>query len=561
MDLRRISHTMTSQPTRQVLSARLGSRDWSGREASAAPQLMKMDKYILAHDVGTSGNKAVLVDLQGRVRAKCFAPFQVHYPKPCWAEQEPDDWWVAIAQTTRRLLEQTGISPDQIIGVTHCTQMLGIVPMNATTGALRPAIIWLDSRASRQAQHMMRRFISARVFAFIAGSPLCGKDCIPKLLWLKDEDPDTYKRMDHVLDVNGYLIYRSTGNIVMEWTAASAVGMDLKKKEWLKTVLRYVGLDPRKLPPLVRPTDQVGVLTRESASELGLLQGTPVMAGAGDAPCAAVGSGAVREGEGHICIGTSAWLGVVTSRRPKGKCGVATIHSADPDKALLIAESETAGGCLQWAASQLHCSQPSKAETPDAYAAMDQIVDEVPAGSHSLIFTPWMYGERAPVADCNVRSSFLNLSGHHTREDLIRAVYEGVAYNTRWLVEIVGTQFKFPLPRIRAIGGGAKSETWMQILADVTGRRVETVCHPQEAGAIGAALVAAVGLGVYPGFESLAGITKVERVFDPRGETQTIYDHLYQSFKESYAGLRQFHKTLNEKMSGESGGNKEEVSN
>lgn len=519
-----------------------------------------MDKYIIAHDVGTSGDKAVLVDIEGRIRGKCFAPFEVHYPKICWAEQEPDDWWQATVQTTRRLLEQTGVSPSQILCVTHCTQMLGIVPMSRATGSLRRAIIWLDSRASRQAQRMMRRFINARVFAFIAGSPLCGKDCIPKLLWLKDEDSDTYRRMDCVLDVNGYLIYRSTGNMVMEWTGASVVGMDLKKKEWLKTVFLYVGLDPAKLPPLVRSTDQVGVLTHESASELGLLQGTPVIAGAGDAPCAAVGSGAVREGEGHICVGTSAWLGVVTSRRPKGKCGVATIHSADPGKALLIAESETAGGCLQWAASQLHSAQPSDAEIPDIYAAMDNIVDEVPAGSHGLIFTPWMYGERAPVADCNVRSSFLNLSGHHTREDLIRAVYEGVAYNIRWLVEIVGSQFRFALPRLRAIGGGAKSETWMQILADVTHRRVETVRDPQESGAIGAALVAAIGLGIYPGFESLAGITQVERVFDPREENLGIYDPLFESFKASYASLRIFHRRLNEKMSADLGFNKE-VSN
>ena len=518
-----------------------------------------MDQYIIAHDVGTSGNKAVLVGTDGRIRGKCFAPFEVYYPKACWAEQEPNDWWRAIVRTTRGLLEQTGVSPSQVLCITHCTQMLGIVPMSSKTGSLRRAIIWLDSRASEQARRMMRRFIDARVFALIAGAPLCGKDCMPKLLWLKEEEPDMYRRMDCFLDVNGYLIYRSSGNMVMEWTGASAVGMDLKKKEWLRGVFRYVGLDPAKLPPLARPTDQVGVLTKESASELGLLQGTPVMAGAGDAPCAAVGSGAVREGEGHICLGTSAWLGVVTSRRPKGKCGVATIHSADPDKAFLIAESETAGGCLQWAGNQLYSAEAGDTKVLDVYAAMDKMVEKVPAGSHGLIFTPWMYGERAPIADCNARSSFLNLSGHHTREDLIRAVYEGVAYNIRWLVEVVGSEFGFPLSKLRAIGGGAKSATWMQILADVTHRRVETVRDPQEAGAVGAALVAAVGLGVYPGFEALESVTKVERTFDPQEENFSIYDPLFDSFRESYSRLRVFYKRLNEKTSG-TPGFKEEVS-
>jgi xylulokinase len=288
---------------------------------------------------------------------------------------------------------------------------------------------------------------------------------------------------------------------------------------------------------------------------MGLLQGTPVIAGAGDAPCAAVGSGAVREGAGHICLGTSAWLGVVTSRRPKGKCGVATIHSADPDKAFLIAESETAGGCLEWAGQHLY--SPRAGDAADVFIAMDRIVMGVPAGSHGLIFTPWMYGERAPIADCNARSTFLNLSGLHSRRDMIRAVYEGVAYNTRWLVEIVSGEFGFPLPKLRAIGGGARSATWMQIMADVTHRRIETVPDPKEAGAVGAAIVAAVGLGIYPGFEALESVTKVDKTFDPRQENFKTYDPLFDSFKESYGRLRVFHKRLNEKTSGSAGFNEE----
>lgn len=515
-----------------------------------------MDQYIIAHDVGTSSNKAVLVGTDGRIHGKCSAPFQVHYPGACRAEQEPGDWWKAIAETTRGLLQQTGVSPNQILCVTHSTQMLGIVPMSAKTGSLGRAIIWLDSRALVQAQRMMRKFINARVFALIAGAPMSGKDCIPKLLWLKDEEPNLYRKTDFFVDTNGYLLYRTTGNMVMEWTGASVVGMDLKTKQWMKGVMRYVGLDPAKLPPLVRSTDQVGGLTPEAAGELGLLQGTPVIAGAGDAPCAAVGSGAVHEGAGHICMGTSAWLGVVTSRRPKGKCGVATIHSADPNKAFLIAESETAGGCLEWAAKHLYSGD---ANAPDVFAAMDRIVDKVPAGSHGLIFTPWMYGERAPIADCNARSSFLNLSGQHRREDMIRAVYEGVAYNIRWLVETVSGEFGFPLPKLRVIGGGAKSATWMQMLADVTHRRIETVPDPKEAGAVGAALVAAVGLGIYPSFEALESVTRVERTIEPREENFEIHDALFESFRDSYGRLRPLYRRLNENVSG-SAGFDEEVS-
>jgi xylulokinase len=513
-----------------------------------------MDQYIIAHDVGTSGNKAVLVSTDGRIHGKCSAPFLVHYPGACMAEQEPADWWKAIVETTRGLLQQTGVAPNQILCVTHCTQLLGILPMSAKTGALGRAIIWLDGRADVQAQRMMRKFLGPRVFTSIVGAPMCGKDCIPKLLWLKDEEPDRYRSMDCFLDVNGYLIYRSTSNMVMEWSAASTVGMDLKTKQWMKSIVRYVGLDTAKLPPLVRATDKVGELTPEAAGELGLLQGTPVIAGAGDAPCAAVGAGAVREGAGHICMGTSAWLGVVTSRRPKGKRGVATIHSADPDKAFLIAESETAGGCLEWAAKHLH--SPKAGDDTDVFVAMDRVVLGVPAGSHGLIFTPWMYGERAPIADCNARSTFVNLSGQHTREDMMRAVYEGVAYNIRWLVEIVSGEFGFPLPKLRAIGGGAKSAPWMQMLADVTHRRIETVHDPKEAGAVGAALVAAVGLGIYPDFEALESVTRVERTVEPREENFKTYDELFECFRESYGRLRPLYRKMNE-TSGSAGLNEE----
>jgi len=506
-----------------------------------------MASYIIAHDVGTSGNKAVLVDTSGNVRGKCFQPYTVHYPRPGWAEQEPEDWWGAVTSTTRQLLRDTGVSPADILCVTHCTQLLGIVPMDSSGRPLKRAIIWLDNRACGQADSVMRKFISARVFALVAGATLCGKDCIPKLLWLKSEEPETYRKTERILDANGYLMYRSTGNMVMEWTGASVFGIDLKKKTWLKGVFRYVGLDPAKFPPLVRSIDRVGGLTKEAATACGLLEGTPVIAGAGDAPCAAVGSGAVGEGEGHVCLGTSGWVGVVTERRPRGKYGMATIQSADPDKTFLIAETETAGACLQWMGDELYRPEKAQPQPGDVYAFMDEKVGQVPAGSDYLLFTPWMCGERAPVADCYVRSSFLNLSARHSREHMLRAVYEGVAYNMRWIVEIVDRHFGFALPALRVIGGGAKSGPWMQILADVTNRRVEAVQDPQEAGAVGAALVAAVGLGIYPGFEALKNVVRVARVYEPGEDNREVYDSLFRSYRESYGSLKRFYRRLNEK--------------
>jgi xylulokinase len=348
------------------------------------------------------------------------------------------------------------------------------------------------------------------------------------------------------LDVNGYLTYRATGHMVFEWSSASAFGLDLQKKDWLRTIIRYVGLDLGKFPPLVRSVDRVGGLTAEAARDCGLLEGTPVFGGGGDVPGAAVGSGAVGEGEGHIYLGTSGWVGVVTHRTPTGRHGVVTIHSADPDRALLLAEMETAGACLKWIADEFYRHEQADPDIPNVYALMDQDVGTIPPGSDFLICTPWMYGERSPVADTWVRSTFFNLSADHSREHLLRAVYEGVAYNLRWIIEIVETHFGFPLPALRVVGGGARGAPWMQIIADVTGRRVETVVNPQEAGAVGAALTAAVGLGLYPDFEALKKVVRVERDFEPQACNAEVYDCLYQAYRRIYGCLRDLYREVNQ---------------
>jgi len=503
-------------------------------------------KYIIAHDVGTGGNKAVLVDPQGRIHGSAFEPYEVTYPRPDWAEQKPEDWWRAVTRSTQRLLAESGVHPGDVLCVTYATQMLGVVPVTADGEPLRPGIIWLDARAQRQAEQIMRRFLSPWVFAALAGAPLSGKDVMPKMLWLKQNEPDVYEHTAKFLDVSGYLLYRSTGLMVADWTAASAVGLDLKKKQWLTWLFNYIGLDPAKFPTLVKSTDQVGGLTARAASECGLLEGTPVIAGAGDAPSAAVGSGAVGEGEGHISLGTSGWVAVVTERIVTGKHGIASIRSADPGKAFLIAETETAGACLQWIADQFYRKEQQDPAIENVFALMDRDVETIEPGSGYLIFTPWMYGERAPIADTFVRSTFFNLSADHQREHLLRAVYEGVAYNLRWIMEVMERSFGHHQEVFRVIGGGARGAPWMQIIADVTGKRIETVPNPQEAGAVGVALIAAVGLGIYPDFEALKDVVQVTRTYEPQSDRAGVYECLFAAYKKVYRSLKSGYREINE---------------
>lgn len=503
-------------------------------------------QYIISHDVGTAGSKAVLVDSKGRILHSSFEAYEVRYPRPQWAEQRPDDWWRAVSSSTRRLLDESGTRPNEILCVTFSTQMLGVVPVDVEGQPLRPGIIWLDGRAGKQAQQVMRKILGPKVFAIIVGAEATGKDVLPKLLWLKENEEQLFARTSKFLDVNGYLIHRSTGNMEADWSAASVTGLfDLKKKRWSDFLIRFFGLPREKFPELRRSTDEAGRLTPESAGAFGLLEGTPVICGAGDAPAAAVGSGAVGEGDGHVYLGTSGWVGVVMEQACTGKSGIASIQSADPNKCLLIAETETAGACLQWIADQFYREEQLDPVVGNVFRLMDETVAEAPVGSDSLIFTPWMYGERSPVADIYVRSSFINLSCDHKREHMVSAVYEGVAYNLRWMLELMRDKFGYDQGSLRAIGGGARGDPWLQIIADVTGKRVEKVDAPQEAGAVGAALVAAIGLGIYDGFPALKEVVKVDKVFHPDSSNADVYDRLYRGYREVYGALKGLFRKIN----------------
>lgn len=506
-----------------------------------------MAGYIVAHDVGTGGNKAILVTPQGEIQGRAMESYGTSYPRPDWAEQNPEDWWQAVAASTRTLLRQTGVQPREVLAMVFSTQMLGVVPVDAEGHPLRPGIIWLDGRARDQARQVMARLGGPWIFAHIVGAALGGKDVLPKLLWLKQNEPDLFARTAKFLDVSGYLLHCATGEMACDWSAASVTGLfSMKRKEWDRFLMRFFGLPPEKFPTLYRSIDCVGGLRPEAAADCGLLEGTPVFAGAGDAPAAAVGSGAVGEGEGHIYLGTSGWVGVVQKANPTGKHGIAAIQSADPEKAFLIAETETAGACLQWIADQFYREEQQDPTVENVFPLMDKAVEAVPPGSGYLLFTPWMYGERVPVSDLFVRSTFVNLSYDHTREHMLRAVYEGVAYNLRWILDLMSRSFGFRQETLRAVGGGARGRPWMQIIADVTQKRIETVSNPQAAGAVGCALIAAIGLGIYPDFASLKEVVRVEETCEPRPETRAVYDTLYGSFQEIYRSLRGVYRRINQ---------------
>lgn len=503
-----------------------------------------MAEYILSHDIGTSSDKAVLVTFEGEVAATCSEPYPTYYPNPAWVEQAPADYWKAVCETSRRIVDENGIEPGDIKGIVFSTQAQGVIPVDRDGKVLYNNITWVDGRAQLQAEHIMKKVGGKKIFTALAGTPIMGKDCIAEITWLKEERPEIYEKTHLILDVNGYLKFKCTGKMVTELSGASSYGLDLKKKTWL-SVFPLVGIDMKRLPPLVCSTDIVGGLTAEAASECGLAAGTPVFGGCDDVQSAVVGSGMCRDGDVHIYLGTSAWVCATSKTADKFKHGAAAIQSADKEMNLIAGITESAGANIQWICDQFFRHEKEEYGDDGIFAYMDEVVKDIPAGSDHLICTPWMLGERCPVSSTTTRATLFNVTMVHTREHLMRSVYEGIGYNLRWVLENYKADYGFGCNDFRIIGGGALDKVWMQIIADITGKSFSVVKDPRNAGAVGAAMVALIGLGHIKSFADTREFVKIDKRYDPDPANKAIYDKLFADYKEIYYSLSKAYEKAN----------------
>src|SRR5271157_484274 len=520
---------------------------------------MSENKYILAHDVGTSGNKAAIVDMTGNILGSARATYEVIFPQPGWAEQDPRDWWAAICKTSQEVLASTGVSPSDISGVCLSGQMAGCVPVDEQGNSTRNAICWLDSRSRDIARRLAKGIVNVSGYGLgkalkwlsITGGAwsLAGKDFTSQAIWVREIEPAVFDKTAKFLSVKGYLIYHATGKFVTTYDDGNLTWfMDTRKGQmcWADKLLAVFQFPKEKLPDLIKCTDVVGPLTATAAEEMGLQEGTPVIGGGGDIITATVGSGAVREKEGHIYIGTSDWVTChITKRTVSASTGTGSICSAHPTKYIVAAEQEVAGASLEWAQSQLYHAQTLMTEegTQNLFEIFDKLVATAEPGAHGLLFLPWMFGERVPIDNPNVRGGLVNLSLNHTREDIIRAIFEGVALNIKWAVWAVETKLTKKLfPYLKFGGGGAKSDTWCQVLADVTQRPIWRVTDPQSVGTRGAALIASFALGHIKNFEDIADMVAIDKEFAPRPEYANLYNEKFEQFKAYYAATKEWYK-------------------
>ncbi len=504
--------------------------------------------YILAHDTGTGGDKAVLTDLQGRIIHSAYQAYPVRYPRPDWAEQDPDELWRAVAETTRQVIERAGIDPAEILGVGISAQMFNLLPVDEAYKPLTPLLSWLDLRSVPQADRVLSGDTPDLLFRHTGNIPTA-KDIIPKILWLKEERPELWARTAKLLDCKEYIIHRLTGRIATDWHGASVYFLfDPHEKTWSEDACGRLGIPIDKLPEAYPCTQVIGEVTSQAAGETGLKAGTPVVICAGDVGVAQSGSGANGVGKAHLSVGTATWVGV--SIRPFVNDPVKPfwgLNHIAPDRWVLAGEMETGGGALMWFRDTF-CQEESrqaKAAGVSTYEAISRMVAGVEPGADRLLFAPWLSGERAPVLDHYARGAWVGLSMSHTKAHLARAVMEGVAYHVRWICEAL-ERLGLSLGSIHAIGGGSTSPVWSQIISDVTGRPLEIVEHPLEAGAMGAALTVAVGMGVYPDMDAVDDLIRIARIVEPQPALAGRYQGLYEEYRQVYAALAPVFRRIHE---------------
>lgn len=498
--------------------------------------------YLLAHDLGTSGNKATLYTTEGKLVASRVHPYDLLVTHGNWAEQRGDDWWEAVCRTTRELAAM--VNPAEIEAVSFSGQMMGCLCLDADGRPLRNAIIWADMRSS-QAERMVREQMEESDFYRITGHRISPSYSAFKLRWIRDNEPEIYQKTAVVLNAKDYIVYRLTGRPVTDRSDASATCLyDLNRREWSDDMLNLFGLDRDKMPDILPSTAVAGRVTAQAGEVTGLLAGTPVVCGGGDGPCAAVGTGCVHEGIANSCMGTSSWISMA-SPTPVTDQAMTTVNfdHVVPGYVLPCGTIQSGGGSLSWAVSRLCAGEKvaAQAEGRDVYDRVEEAVSRSPAGAKGLIFLPHLIGERSPHWDPQARGAFLGLTLEHTLDDMMRAVMEGVALT----LDMVLSAFRshIPVDRLVVIGGGARSAAWLQIFANVYGLPIQRPNVLEEACSMGAAVTAGVGAGVYDSFEVIDRFFEIRDTYTPDATAQAQYQALKPVFQKAYPLLKEtFHQ-------------------
>ncbi|MBQ3263286.1 MAG: FGGY-family carbohydrate kinase [Oscillospiraceae bacterium] len=527
--------------------------------------------YAIAYDVGTTGVKTCLFAIEKEVRllAGEYGAYDLCILPDGGVEQDAEQWWEAMCQSTKRLFERVDVRPDQIGGISFCSQMQGLVLVDREGRALRRPMSYMDQRAGAEFRETQTHgvTISGVALPMLLKSLLITraastsvKDPLWKYKWVEKHEPEVFSETYKWLDVKEYLICRCTGEFVMTRDSAFSTFLyDTRKgrEGWSHALCRMYGVDEKHLPALIECTDVAGTLTERAAAELGLAAGTPVYGGGGDATLIGVGAGATRTGDTHIYSGTSGWVGTVIEQQKVDLTAmIAGTVGAQKGKYHYFAEMETAGKCFEWVRAhmvedeidaylhKINVADSTETAFESLYDYMSEAISKIPAGAGGVIFTPWLHGNRCPFEDPNAAGMFFNIKIETGEKQMIRAVLEGICFHLRWMLECQDKKIRTS-PVIRFVGGGALSPVTCQILADVTGRIVETVQNTKDVGAIGAAMLIAVGKGIFSDLSEAAALIQPHRRYEPNEANRAVYEKNYRVFRRLYESNKKNFALLN----------------
>jgi xylulokinase len=528
-------------------------------------------RYVLAVDLGTGGPKVALVSTDGDVVGHEYETNELILLPGGGAEQDPDDWWNAIATGAQRLLARNLVAVDDIIAISVTAQWMGTVAVDESGRHLMNALIWMDSRGAHQADEVAGGGLEVPGTGYNAlrlkkwlqltgGLPSrTGKDPVGHILWLKHERPDIYQAAHKFLDVPDYLNMRLTGRacasfdtIVGYWCTDNR---DLSKVEYRDELIKLCGFDRAKLPDLVPTCSVVGTIKPDIAKELGLGEHVQVVTGTGDTSSAGIGSGAVRDFEAHLYIGTSSWLSChVPFKKTDITSNITSLPSGIPNRYWVATEQDVAGKALQWLIDNVlfpHDALSDEDAPADVFDRLNALAATVPPGNDGMVFAPWLNGERTPVDNHLIRAAWFNVGLSSTRAHLVRGVFEGVALNTRWMMEAAEKFVKKQRPNgfeyINFIGGGAKSPLWCQMHADILNRPIRQVKDSVLANVRGAGFSAAVALG-HLTWDDIPAKIEILQTYEPNPAHREVYDRMFESFVDLYKQNKGIYAKLNKHL-------------
>ena len=495
-------------------------------------------QYLIGIDVGTSGTKTVLFDIEGRPLNSKTVEYPMSQPYNGWAEQAPEDWWRAVVEGLNAVF--VNHNPGDVVGIGLSGQMHGLVMLDKNGAVLLPSIIWCDQRTGAECEQINNILGEKRVIEITANPPMTGFTAA-KILWVQNNEPEVYEKCAHILLPKDYIRYMLTGEFATEVSDASGMQlMDVAKRDWSGEVLGKLNIDRSLLGTMHESPDITGKVHKAAAKATGLAEGTPVVGGAGDNPAAAIGTGIVREGSAFTTIGSSAVVYAVSDEiRIDMQGRVHSLCASVPGKWTVMSCTQAAGLSLKWLRDACFISDAKEAgkRGTDIYDIMTGMASEIPVGAERLLYLPYLMGERSPHPDPNCRGVFFGLSAMHKRDHMVRAVMEGVAFSQLECVEVF-REMGVPIDDMTLTGGGGRSPLWQQMLADLYGCPVATLTS-DEGGALGVALLAGVGAGVYSSVEQAAdAVVKKNTALKNNENSQRLYMPYYEIYKRLYRSLK-----------------------